>query len=130
MHSLDSLDLALELNKKLKIKNKIMNCLLQINSSKEDSKSGILPESGLDTFNKITKTCSNINLKGIMCIGPNSSNKGKIKKSFIEAYNIFKLCKNATICSMGMSSDFELAIQCGSNMVRLGSSLFKENSIC
>ncbi len=125
VHSLDSFDLALELNKKLEAKNKKMNCLLQINSAKEDTKSGVMPEVAIEIYNKIKKECPNINLKGVMSIGAYSNDTEIIKQSFVTTNEIFKNCKNATICSMGMSSDFELAIQCGSNMIRVGSALFK-----
>jgi len=124
-HSLDSLELAQELDKKLKIKNKKMNCLLQINSAYEDNKSGVEPKNAIDLFHKIQNICPNINLKGVMSIGANSEDKKLIEKSFKTTYDIYKKCNNATICSMGMSNDFELAIICGSNMIRIGSSLFK-----
>ncbi len=125
VHSLDSLELAIELNNKLKIKNKTMNCLLQINSAYEDSKSGVQPEDAVDIYHKILQECTNINLKGVMSIGAYSENIDLIKKSFTITNDIFKRCNGATICSMGMSSDFELAIECGSNMIRVGSKLFK-----
>ena len=125
VHGVDSLELAIELNKKLEAKSKTMNCLLQINSAKEETKSGVMPEVAVEIFNQIKKECPNINLKGIMSIGAHSEDKDIIKKSFITTNNIFKECQGATICSMGMSGDFELAIECGSNMIRVGSALFK-----
>jgi len=124
-HSLDSLELALELDKKLQAKEKKLNALLQINSAKEDSKHGVMPEEAVDIYNKIKSTCKNINLKGVMSIGAHSEDKELIKQSFETTHNIYKQLDGATICSMGMSSDFELAIECGSNMVRLGSIMFK-----
>jgi len=124
-HGLDNLDLAYQLDKKLKIKNKTMNCLLQINSSKEDTKSGVMTEVAIKTFNKISQECSNIKLKGVMSIGANSKDEDIVKQSFIDTYDIFTCCKGATICSMGMSNDLELAIKCGSNMIRVGRDLFK-----
>jgi pyridoxal phosphate enzyme (YggS family) len=124
MHSLDSFELALELNKKLKAKNKTMNCLVQINSAKEDTKSGLMPEIAIDTYHKIQEQCPNITLKGVMSIGANSSDIEEIEESFIVTKNIFDKCNGATICSMGMSGDFEIAIKYGANMVRIGSSLF------
>ena len=59
-----------------------------------------------------------------MSIGANTDDKEIIKKSFETTYSIYKQLNGATICSMGMSQDFELAIECGSNMVRLGSIMF------
>lgn len=125
MHSLDSLDLAYELDKKLKAKNKTMNCLLQVNSSYEDTKSGVTPEQANELYEKIQKECSNIKLKGIMTIGAHTEECEDIKKSFTTTKALFDKCEDATICSMGMSSDFKLAIELGANMVRVGSKLFK-----
>lgn len=126
VHSLDSLDLAEELDKKLKIKNKTMNCLLQINSSYEDSKSGVDPKDAVEIYHTIQNKYSNIRLKGVMSIGANSEAKDAILKSFRLTKEIFDKCSGAEICSMGMSGDFELAIACGSNMIRVGSGLFKD----
>ncbi len=125
VHSIDSLELAFELNKKLKAKNKTMNCLLQINSAYEDTKSGVIPDLAVDIFNEIKRECININLKGVMSIGAHTDDKEIIKQSFLTTKKIFDKCEGATICSMGMSGDFELAIECGSNMIRIGSALFK-----
>ncbi len=127
MHSLDSLELALELNKKLEAKNKKMSCLLQINSAKEDSKAGVMPETAVDTYKKILDSCPNIRLKGVMSIGAHVEQRDTVKESFITTKKIYDELKplGAKYCSMGMSSDFELAIACGSNMIRVGSSLFK-----
>ena len=55
-----------------------------------------------------------------------TDDKALVKKSFETTYDIYKTLPNATICSMGMSGDFELAIECGSNMVRLGSVMFNK----
>ena len=103
MHSLDSLELALELNKKLEIKSKKMNCLLQINSANEDTKSGFLYNEALTMYKKIQNECPNINLKGVMSIGANTNDKALIIKSFQLTKDIFDKLEDATICSMGMS---------------------------
>jgi pyridoxal phosphate enzyme (YggS family) len=127
LQSLDSIELANELNKRLVAKDKKMSALLQINSAKEDTKSGVMPEKAIDTYMQIKESCPNIELKGVMSIGAHVDNREIIKKSFETTHAIFeKLQKEgATICSMGMSSDFKLAIECGSNMIRVGSALFK-----
>ncbi len=100
--------------------------LLEINVANEDSKAGISPEIAIDEYLKIQQNCKNISLKGVMCIGAMSDELNKIIKSFELCYKIYDdLRKNgATICSMGMSSDYEIAIKSGSNMIRLGSVLF------
>ena len=125
-HALDSLKLAKELQKKLQAKEMRLDALLQINSAKEDSKHGVMPESAKEAYKQIQKECPNINLKGVMSIGAHSKDKKAIKKSFETTYEIYKQLDGATICSMGMSGDFELAIECGSNMVRLGSIMFNK----
>ena len=127
LQSLDSLDLAIELNKRLEAKGRDMSALLQINSSAEATKSGVKPEEALDIYKQIQESCPNINLKGVMTIGAHSKDEELIKKSFNTTYKIYENLQDtgATICSMGMSNDFKLAIECGSNMVRIGSALFE-----
>jgi pyridoxal phosphate enzyme (YggS family) len=127
MQSLDSLALAEELNKKLLLKESTMNCLLQINAANEETKSGVSSEEAVDIYHRVKATCPQINLKGVMTIGAHTEDTKLIQKSFETTHNIYeKLQKDgATICSMGMSSDYELAIKCGSNLIRVGSALFK-----
>ncbi len=127
MQSLDSLVLAEELNKKLVTKSSKMNCLLQINAAKEVSKSGVASEEAIDIYQQIKESCPNITLKGVMTIGAHTQESKRIQQSFETTHNIYeKLEKDgATICSMGMSGDYQLAIKCGSNLVRVGSALFK-----
>jgi pyridoxal phosphate enzyme (YggS family) len=128
MHSLDSLELADALHKKLLSKNQKLSCLLQINASKEFTKSGVPTEQAYDVFQEINENYPNIQLKGIMTIGMNSEHKKIVQNNFEDSYKIYERLTNqgATICSMGMSGDYELAIKCGSNLVRVGSALFKE----
>jgi hypothetical protein len=125
-HSLDSLELAKELQKKLLAKDMKLNALLQINSANEESKSGVQPQEAKSIYETIRKECPNINLKGVMSIGAHTQDREIIKQSFITTHNIYKELEGATVCSMGMSSDFELAIECGSNMIRVGSLLFNK----
>lgn len=127
MQSLDSLTLAEELNKKLDAKSSQMNCLLQINAANEESKSGVSTEKAFDIYQQIKETCPNITLKGVMTIGAHTDDTKLIQQSFETTHSIYeKLEKEgASICSMGMSSDYTLAIRCGSNLIRVGSALFK-----
>ena len=127
IQSIDSYEKAVELDKRAKVKGKKVNILLQINSAKEDTKAGVMPEMAKEEYLKIKENLDNLNLKGLMTIGAHTDNQKEIQKSFEITYKIFEDLKNqgATICSMGMSTDFELAIKCGSNMLRLGSVLFK-----
>jgi pyridoxal phosphate enzyme (YggS family) len=127
MQALDSLELADELNRKLEAKKSKMSCLLQINAANEEQKSGVSAEKALDIYQEIKERFSNINLKGVMTIGAHTEEKKLIQQSFETTQSIYeKLEKDgATVCSMGMSSDYTLAIKCGSNLVRVGSALFK-----
>lgn len=122
--SCNSLKLAKAVDKRL---NYILDTLLEINSASEENKSGIELNKAFEEYLQIQEECKNLNLKGVMCIGTYSDDVKKIQKSFEDTYRIYeKLQKHgANICSMGMSSDFELALKCGSNMLRLGSILFK-----
>ncbi|CAM3580291.1 YggS family pyridoxal phosphate-dependent enzyme [Arcobacter aquimarinus] len=128
IHSLDSLDLAIELNKKLESKNKKLSALLQINSAYEETKSGVLPEVAVEVYKQILEICPNVVLKGVMSIGAHVEDEKIIKESFKTTKKIFDelVPFGAKYCSMGMSSDFELAIASGSNMIRVGSTLFKD----
>lgn len=128
IHSLDSLELAIELDKKLEAKNKKLSALLQINSAYEDTKSGVMPKVAIEVYKQILESCPNIILKGVMSIGAHVDDEKIIKESFKTTKKIFDelIPYGAKYCSMGMSGDFELAIACGSNMIRVGSSLFKD----
>ena len=82
----------------------------------------------IEIYKQILDSCPNIRLKGIMSIGAHSEDEKLIKESFKTTKKIYDklLPFGAKYCSMGMSSDFELAIACGSNMIRVGSTLFKD----
>ncbi len=125
--SLDSLKLAQALNQRLEARNQTMSCLLQINSANEESKAGVGVYEAEDIYAQIIESYPQLRLKGVMSIGTHTQDKKEIQKSFELTHKIYDNLKkyNATICSMGMSSDYQLAIQCGSNLVRIGSTIFK-----
>ena len=122
--SCNSLELAVAVDKRL---NYTLDTLLEINSADESSKSGIEISRAVDEYLKIKESCENLNLCGVMSIGAHSDDLGEIQKSFETTYKIFENLRphGAKICSMGMSDDYELAIKCGSNMVRLGRILYR-----
>jgi pyridoxal phosphate enzyme (YggS family) len=124
--SLDTLELDQAMQKRLETNSQTLDALLQINSAKEQSKSGVMPEMAADIYAQIRQSCPNINLRGVMSIGAHSEDKAEIQKSFELTHSIYESLEKADICSMGMSGDYELAIRCGSNMVRLGSVMFKK----
>ena len=121
--SCDSFERALEVDKRLSYK---LDTLLQINSADEDTKQGVSVANAAEIYERIQSECKNINLKGVMSIGAHVDEPKEVQNSFELTYKIYESLKSkgATICSMGMSSDFELAIKCGSNMIRLGTMLY------
>lgn len=125
IHSIDSLDLARALQERLCRENQTLRALVQVNSAYEESKSGFHPDEFIQSYAQIGSECSNLQLMGIMSIGAHSDETRIIQKSFEVTRSLYDQLPNATVCSMGMSGDFELAIACGSNLVRLGSLLFK-----
>ena len=129
-HSLSSLELAEAINSRLESSQISMNCLLQINAPQEDSKWGVQPDQAFDIYNEISEKYQFIKLKGLMSMGANSENISEVIKSFETSRKIYEKLQqnknlNASILSMGMSNDFEIAIKEGSNLVRLGSVLVK-----
>ncbi len=126
MQSLHSLDLAEALDKRLEAKGKTMECLLQINSAKEETKSGVMPETARDVYQQIRERFPHIELRGVMSIGAHTDDRNAVRESFETTREIFDTLGDADICSMGMSGDFELAIECGSTLVRLGSIMFPQ----
>ena len=129
VHGVDSLKLLEEINKQALKNDRIIDCLLQIHIAEEDTKFG-LDEAELnnllqsDTFTNL----KNIKIKGLMGMATFTENQDQIKKEFLHLKNIFEKCSilnsNFSILSMGMSGDYQLAIDCGSTMVRIGSSIF------
>ncbi|WP_457560130.1 YggS family pyridoxal phosphate-dependent enzyme [Caminibacter sp.] len=124
IQSINSFELAEAINKRT---DKPIRCLLEINSSKEPTKHGLEPEKAVDTYLKIKDELPNIELQGVMTIGAHTDDESEIRKSFRLTYNIFEKLKpyGAKICSMGMSGDFEIAIEEGSNMIRVGRALIE-----
>jgi len=122
IQSINSYELAEAINKRAK---KPIRCLIEINSSGEETKHGMNPEIAVDTYLKIKENLPNINLQGVMTIGAHTDDEKAIRESFRKTYKIFEKLKpyGAKICSMGMSNDFEIAIEEGSNMIRIGSAL-------
>lgn len=127
IQSVDSLKLAKEINKQCVKLNKKMSVLVQINVSKEETKSGFMIEDIEEALKEINQF-SNISLDGFMVIGPNVEDENKINEVFHQANMLFnhyqKLYPSLHILSMGMSDDYKIAIENGSNMIRVGSKLF------
>lgn len=134
IHGVDSLKLLEEINKQAAKNNRVIDCLLQIHIAEEETKFG-LDENELDEILHHTQNqqneLNNINIVGLMGMATFTENQLQIEKEFNHLKQIFdkfkdlktKNCQLNTL-SMGMSGDFQLAISCGSTMVRIGSSIF------
>ncbi len=132
IHSLDKAETAQKINSEASKLNKIQRVLIQIKTSDEISKSGISPDEAVKLAEYICGL-KNLKLEGVMSIGPLTDNMDLTRKSFIETadtiHNINKaLSLNLKELSMGMSSDYLIAIEEGATMVRIGSAIFGKRS--
>ena len=132
IHSLDRKSLAKELDKRAKMDDLIINTLVQVNVSGENSKSGMSPNKVMDFF-EFLSTKSNINVVGLMTMAPYTKDELVLRKVFSglrkirdKVNNNFYGTDKLIHLSMGMSNDFEIAIEEGSTMVRIGSAIFGE----
>jgi pyridoxal phosphate enzyme (YggS family) len=132
IHGVDSLNLLQQINKHALKNNRIIDCLLQIYIAEEESKFG-LDENELNELlsSPEFKEMKNIRILGLMGMATFTEDQNQIKKEFTHLKSIFDSIKKlkAENCdlktiSMGMSGDYKLAIECGSTMVRIGSSIF------
>lgn len=132
IHGVDSLKLLQEINKQALKNNRIIDCLLQIYIAEEETKFG-LDQDELDSLlaSNEFKELKNIQIVGLMGMATFTDDKDQIKKEFTQLKTIFDKTKTLEIencpletLSMGMSGDYQLAIECGSTMVRIGSSIF------
>ena len=132
IHSVDSIKLALEINRQGEKNNRIISCLIQIKISKDESKYGV----SYDEFDQFYNHLNNlkfINVVGLMGMASLTNNEDLIKNEFNSIsllYNKLKLVdKNFRYLSIGMSNDYKLAINEGGNMIRIGSRIFGERQI-
>ena len=131
IHGVDSLKLLQEINKQAKKHDRVIDVLLQIYIAEEESKFGLDENELNELLQQVQNDKSsfeNINIVGLMGMATFTENQNQIEKEFKHLKTIFnKLntenCELNTL-SMGMSSDYQLAISCGSTMVRIGSSIF------
>ncbi len=130
IHSVDSLLLASEINKYAGKISKIQKILLQVKTSDEAAKSGIVAESEVRDIAFYCREFKNIELAGLMTIAPFTEDKELIRKSFGSLRRIRNKLNseglNLKELSMGMTSDFEIAIEEGATMLRIGSAIFGE----
>ncbi len=131
IQGVDSEKLLAEINKQGKKNNRIINCLLQVHIAQEETKFGFDADEVSALVKKTTSGGSvfdNVNICGLMGMASFSDDMQKIKSEFETLSELYKTLQSSipsfNTLSMGMSGDYELAVECGSNMVRIGSLLF------
>ena len=125
IHGVDSVKLLKEINKRAKQNNRVIDCLLQVHIATESTKFGFdIPKvnEAIDSANEY----QNIRIVGLMGMATFTDNKQQVIQEFSSLKTVFDTVKNEhiTTLSMGMSGDYQLAIEQGSNMVRVGSAIF------
>lgn len=130
VHSVDSIDLALEIDKKSKAAGIVTDILLQANVSREESKHGFAPEELKNAVEELNR-CDSICLRGMMTMAPIQEYDGQALEVFKNTKILFDEMKSEVkdpskwdVLSMGMSQDFEYAIMAGSTHIRIGTSIF------
>ncbi len=131
IHSVDSLKLATKISAQGAGGKEL---LLEVNTSGESTKFGFEPEKVIDTLSEISETAS-LHIDGLMTIGPHTDNEKEIRAAFKILKQLYDKASNSEIdgirmksLSMGMTNDFEIAIEEGATMVRIGRALFGERS--
>lgn len=128
IHSVDSVALAEEIDKRCAKIGKVMDILIEVNSGREEAKGGVLPEDVEAMYSSLT-ALKNIRVRGLMTMAPRCGTREEYLKYFSLTKELFdKLFKddNDAILSMGMSESYKYAIEAGATMIRVGSVIFGE----
>lgn len=136
IHGVDSLKLLKEINKQAKKHDRVIRCLLQIKIAEEDSKFGMSANDAKSLLqSEAFRDFNNVTISGVMGMATFTDNETQIKQEFSRLKSTFEDLKdiktsncNLQTISMGMSGDYPLAIECGSTMIRVGSSIFGERN--
>lgn len=136
IHGVDSLKLLKEINKRAKQNNRIIECLLQVYIAEEETKFGLNEEELTEVIHSEEfKQFESIKIVGLMGMATFTENTAQVKKEFTYLKSLFDKHKEykthnfeLTTLSMGMSGDYQIAIECGSTMVRIGSAIFGNRS--
>jgi pyridoxal phosphate enzyme (YggS family) len=130
IHSVDSLRLAEEINRRAAAAGRVMDVLAEINIAAEPSKHGVEPGEAVNFVEKLIKM-ENLHVKGLMCIAPNVDEPEKNRFFFVKMREILIDIKNKYVhnidtldLSMGMTNDYEVAVEEGATMVRIGTGIF------
>ncbi len=125
IHAVDSLKLMKEIQKQALKNDRHIECLIQIRIAQEETKFGIIP-SELNSLLEIAKSFLNIKIKGLMGMASFTQDKTQIRNEFQLLFSLYQNYPEFEILSMGMSGDYKIAIEEGSNMIRVGSKIFGE----
>ena len=131
IHSLDKISLAEEIQKRAESIDRVMDCLVQVNISGEESKHGTTPEEAAELIKWVSENCENIRIKGLMTMAPFDASEDEIRGIFRGLKDLsvkideMKL-KNVEMkeFSMGMTNDYKIAIEEGATMIRVGTAIF------
>ena len=132
IETVDSVEIAREIDKRCAQIGKVMPVLIEINSGREEQKSGVFPERTEQLVSEIS-SLQNVRVKGLMTMGPRFGNPEDSRPCFVETKKIFDKLKNLNLpnvemkyLSMGMTNSYKIAIDEGANIVRIGSKIFGE----
>ena len=132
IHGIDSLKLLKEINKQALKNERVIDCLLQVHIAQESSKFGFDGNEITTVFAELDlHPLPNIRVVGLMGMASFTENIEQVKEEFLslkKIYDTYQSSQKLSVLSMGMSGDYELAIECGSNMIRVGSRIFGERN--
>jgi pyridoxal phosphate enzyme (YggS family) len=127
IHAVDSIKLLNEIQKQAAKNERIINCLIQIRIAKEETKFG-LAASELDSLLSQGKEMSNIVIKGLMGMATFTEDQSQIRSEFKNLADLYRKYSSFEVLSMGMSGDYDIAIEEGSTSIRVGSKIFGERN--
>lgn len=135
IHSLDRIALCEEIQKRAEKIDRVMDCLVQVNISKEESKHGLDEDEVIDFIKEVSKKYKNIHIKGLMTMAPLTDNEEEIRSVFkglkklslqVKKLNLYNV--DMDTLSMGMSHDYKIAIEEGATIIRVGTSIFGQRN--
>ena len=127
IHAVDSIKLLKEIQKQAARNERIINCLIQIRIAKEETKFG-LAASELDSLLSQGKEMPNIVIKGLMGMATFTEDQSQIRSEFKNLADLYRKYSSFEVLSMGMSGDYDIAIEEGSTSIRVGSKIFGERN--
>ena len=135
IETVDSLELAKEIDRRCGRNGKAMPVLIEVNSGREEQKSGVLPEDAEQLIREISEL-PNVKVEGLMTMGPFSGNPEDARPYFVETKRIFDQIKSLGIpnvemkyLSMGMTNSYKVALEEGASIVRIGTKIFGERKL-